>query len=476
MQMWINGKFEASQSSEVFEVRNPATGAIIDTAPLGGEEDVEVAIEAAAEASKEWAATAPQARAKLLFRACELVQERLEGLARLLTSEQGKPLSEAKNELLGFSKVLEYYCGLASTLKGDFIKIPGNGYSFTLKHPLGNCAALIPWNMPALIMSWKLGPALISGNCLLLKPASSTPLTNLSLAALLGEAGLPPGVLNVISGPGPLVGEAIAKHPAIKKLSFTGDTETGKRVAALSAPSMKRLTLELGGSDPMLVCADAELEAAIEGALRGRFYNCGQTCTAVKRLYLQEEIADEFLIKLQKRVESLKVGNGLSEGVELGPLNSEKQRTSVLTLLKEVWDNEEGKLLCGGKIPKGEEYACGNFLEPTLITDVAPDSRLLSEEVFGPVLPIVRFRKLEDAIEDVNRTKYGLGASIWTKNLDQARTASEGLEAGTVWVNQHLKVTPELPFGGTKASGIGKENGAEALLEYLESKSVMIKV
>lgn len=475
MKMWINGKFEDSHSLEFYEVLNPATGEVVDKAPLGGKEDVEAAVEAATLAAGPWAATPPQERARVFYEAVGLVREWMDDLAVLLTSEQGKPLTEAKNELRGFSRVLEYYCGLASTLKGDFVRVPGNGYSFTLKNPLGVCAAIIPWNMPALIMGWKIGPALISGNTLILKPASSTPLTNLSLAALLGEAGLPPGVLNVVTGPGPVVGEAIAEHPGIKRLSFTGDTGTGKRVASLSAPSMKRLTLELGGSDPMIVCEDADLDAAVEGVLKGRFYNCGQTCTAVKRLYLQDTIADEFTAKLQVRVEGLRVGNGLSEGVDLGPLNSEKQMTYVLDLLEEVREKKEGTVLTGGRIPEGEEYAGGNFFEPTLITDVAPDSRLVREEVFGPVLPIVRVLDLDEAIKEANRTKYGLGASVWTKDIDRIRTAYEGLEAGTVWVNQHLKVAPELPFGGTKESGIGRENGVDALSEYLESKTVMVK-
>ncbi|MDD3043427.1 MAG: aldehyde dehydrogenase family protein [Methanosarcinaceae archaeon] len=475
MKMWINGKFEDSCSSEFFEVLNPATGEIVDTVPRGGREDVEAAVDAAAGAAGAWAATSPRNRAEVLHRAGGLVREWLDELAVLLTSEQGKPLAEAKNELLGFSGILEYYCGLASTLKGDFIQVPGNGYSFTLKNPLGVCAAIIPWNMPALIMGWKVGPALISGNTLVLKPASSTPLINLSLAALFGDAGLPPGVLNVVPGPGPVVGEAIAKHPGIKRLSFTGDTGTGKRVASLSASSLKRLTLELGGSDPMIVCEDADLEAAVDGALRGRFYNCGQTCTAVKRLYLQEKIADEFTAKLQKRVEGLRIGNGLSEGVDLGPLNSGKQRACVLNLLEEVRAKEEGTVLTGGRVPEGVEYAAGNFFEPTLITDVVPDSRLLREEVFGPLLPILRVRDLEEAIGEANRTKYGLGASVWTKDIDRIRAACEGLEAGTVWVNQHLKVAPELPFGGMKESGFGRENGGDALSEYLESKTVMVK-
>ncbi len=475
MKMWIDGKNEDSCSSEYMEVRNPATGELVDSAPAGCREDVDAAVEAAGRACGSWASLSPQERARFLYRAAGLVRERGEELALLLTLEQGKPLPEARNEIRGFASVLEYYCGLASTVKGEFIPVPGNGYSFTLNEPLGVCAAIIPWNMPALIMGWKLGPALVSGNTVVLKPASSTPLTNLKLAFLLGEAGLPAGVLNLVTGPGSVVGEAIAGHPDIRKLSFTGESGTGKRVAALAAPTLKRLTLELGGSDPMIVCDDAELETAVDGVLRGRFYNCGQTCTAVKRLYLFEGIAEEFLGLLERRVRSLRVGNGMLGGIDMGPLNNEGQRNYVAELVRGVEEREEGKILTGGKVPAGGGYSDGYFFEPTLISEVSPDSRLLTEEVFGPVLPVVRVQNLDEAIEEANRTRYGLGASVWTKNIDRVRQAYEQLKAGTVWVNQHLKVAPELPFGGTKESGLGRENGPYALSDYLESKTVMIR-
>ena len=475
MKMWIDGKSEDSCSSEYMGVRNPATGELVNSVPAGCGEDVDAAVEAAGRAGASWASLSPQERARFLYRAAGLVRERANELALLLTSEQGKPLPEARNEIRGFASVLDYYCGLASTLKGEFIPVPGNGYSFTLNEPMGVCAAIIPWNMPALIMGWKIGPALVSGNTVVLKPASSTPLTNLKLASLLGEAGLPAGVLNLVTGPGSVVGEAIAGHPGIRKLSFTGESGTGKRVAALAAPTLKRLTLELGGSDPMIVCDDAELEAAVEGVLRGRFYNCGQTCTAVKRLYLFEGIAEKFLGMLEKKVRSLRVGNGMLDGTDMGPLNNESQWSYVSELVRGVEENGEGKILAGGKVPSGEGYGEGYFFEPTLVTEVSPDSRLLNEEVFGPVLPVVRVRNLDEAVEEANRTKYGLGASVWTKNIDRVRQAYEQLEVGTVWVNQHLKVAPELPFGGTKESGLGRENGPYALSDYLESKTVMIR-
>lgn len=329
--------------------------------------------------------------------------------------------------------------------------------------------------MPALIMAWKIGPALISGNTLVLKPASNTPLTNLTLASILSEAGLPAGVLNVVTGPGEVVGETLVKSPKVKKISFTGEVGTGKRIAELAAGRMKRVTLELGGSDPMLVCDDANLGNAVAGALRGRFYNCGQTCTAVKRLFVFESVAEEFIKKLETGIRNLRLGNGLHENIDMGPLNNRKQWEYIKQLVREVEEKDEGRIITGGRVPEGSAYSKGYFFEPTLITDVPVESRLLKEEVFGPILPVVQVKDLEGAIEAANNSCYGLGASIWTKNIDRARIGFEQLNAGIIWLNQHLKVAPEVPFGGTKESGVGRENGPDALSEYLDLKTVMLK-
>ncbi len=475
MKMQIDGKFVEAFNKEFFDIINPATGELIDRVPKGTEDDVAIAVEAASLAFNGWASTSPQQRAGILYRAAGIVRQRKDELAVLLTQEQGKPLAEARNEIEGFANVLEYYCGLASSFHGDFVLIPQNGYAFTVKKPLGVCAAIIPWNMPALIMAWKIGPALISGNTLFLKPASNTPLTNLALASILSEAGLPPGVLNIVTGPGEVVGENLVKSLKVKKISFTGEARTGKRVAELAASGMKRVTLELGGSDPMLVCDDANLEDAVTGALRGRFYNCGQTCTAVKRLFVFESVAEEFIKKLETGIWNLKVGNGMHENVDMGPLNNSRQWEYIKELVTDVEEKDEGRIVTGGKVPEGGAYSRGYFFEPTLVVDVPKDSRLLKEEVFGPVLPVVRVKNLDEAIEAANNTCYGLGASIWTKNIDRARIGCEQLNAGIIWLNQHLKVAPEAPFGGTRESGIGKENGPDALSEYLGLKTVMLK-
>lgn len=473
--MQINGKAVDACSGEFFDIINPATGEFIDRIPRGSEDDATVAVEAASSAFGEWACRSPQQRAVVLYRAAELVRQRKDALAFLLTQEQGKPFLEAKNEIEGFANVLEYYCGLAGSLRGDFVPIPHNGYGATVKSPMGVCAAIIPWNMPALIMAWKISPALISGNTLVLKPASNTPLTNLTLSSILSEAGLPAGVLNVVTGPGEIVGESLVESPKVKKISFTGEARTGKRVAELAVRGMKRVTLELGGSDPMLVCDDADLESAVTGALKGRFYNCGQTCTAVKRLYVFESIAEEFIKKLEAGVRKLRVGNGGHENIDMGPLNNLRQLEYVKGLVAEIEEKEEGRIITGGKVSANSACSKGYFFEPTLVVDVPRESRLLKEEVFGPVLPIVRVKDLDEAIGEANNSSYGLGASIWTKNIDRILLGCEQLNAGIIWVNQHLKVAPEVPFGGTKESGIGRENGPESLSEYLDLKTIMLK-
>jgi acyl-CoA reductase-like NAD-dependent aldehyde dehydrogenase len=476
MKMQINGKAVEAHGGKCFNIKNPATGELLDQVPLGSRDDAEKAIEAASAAAGDWAAFAPLERSRILYKAAIAIRQRKVELASLLTREQGKPLTEAKSEIEGFVNVLEYYCGLAASLKGDFVTVPQNGYAITTKKPLGVCAAIIPWNMPALIMAWKISPSLISGNTVVLKPASSAPLTDLSLAFILNEAGLPAGVLNVVTGPGNSVGEALAQSREVKKISFTGENRTGKRVAELAAGGMKRITLELGGSDPMVVCSDADLEKAAFGALRGRFYNCGQTCTAVKRVYVFESVAERFIKKLEAGIRNLKVGNGMEKNTSIGPLNNFPQWEYVKELVTETEEKEEGKILVGGKVPKGCAYEKGYFFEPSLVVDVSRDSRLLKEEVFGPVLPVVEVKNLDEAIEEANNTRYGLGASIWTKDINLIQKGCEGLNAGVVWVNQHLKVVPEVPFGGVKESGIGRENGPNALLEYLDTKTIMLKI
>lgn len=475
MQMLIDGNRSDACSGRTFEVRNPATGAVVDIVPLGGVDEIERAVEAGLAAYETWSDLPAIDRGKILFAAAQEVRRQNRHLGALLTAEQGKPLREAIDEINGFAHILEYYHGISASLHGEYVHLQGYGHALVSRVPLGVCGAIIPWNMPALIMGWKIGPALVAGNTMVVKPASTAPLTCLTLAGILGEAGLPPGVLNVVTGPGETVGRAIARHPAIRKVSFTGEVETGRRVMEDAAPAMKRVTLELGGSDPMIVCSDADIPAAVEGAVRGRFYNCGQTCTAVKRLFVDEKIAEEFTERLTERIRSMNIGNGMETGVTMGPMNNRQVQQRIADRVDSARERGEGTIRTGGKVPRGEAYDAGNFYEPTLITDLPQDSALLSEEVFGPVLPVVAVTDLDEALTLANKSRFGLGASIWTKNIEHIDQASSGLRAGIIWVNQHLRIPPEVPFGGTKESGLGRENGYGALEEYLEKKTVLIR-
>ncbi len=473
--MLIRGEWTDGCNEETFEVRNPATAALVDRAPLGSAEDVGNAVDAADEALNGWSVLPPRDRGRILFLAARTVRNRSAELAALLTAEQGKPFQEAVDEIRGFAQVLEYYHALPASLHGGYLTLPPYGHALVAHRPLGVCGAIIPWNMPAILMAWKVGPALAAGNTLVLKPACAAPLTCLALAGILQDSGLPAGVLNVVTGSGETVGRAITRHPAIRKVSFTGEVETGRQVAMDAAPTMKRVTLELGGSDPMIVCDDADIADAVEGAVRGRFYNCGQTCTAVKRLYVFESVAEEFIRRLTARIASLQVGNGMEEGVDMGPLINGAARERLIRLVDAVRKRGEGRIVTGGGVPGGGGYERGSFYLPTLVTDLPSDSVLFSEEVFGPVLPVATVSDLDDAIEQANSTRYGLGASIWTKNIETAMRAADEIRAGIVWVNQHLRIPPEVPLGGVKESGIGRENGYRALERYLEERAILIK-
>ena len=474
MQMIIGGKETGSGSGGEFSVRNPATGEVIGTAPAGTGDDVGAAVDAARDAGAGWAKKTVRERGIILFRAAAAVREKHQDLARLLTMEQGKPLREATDEVRGFANILEFYAGISASQSGEAVRLGAAGDCMVVREPLGVCGAIIPWNMPVLIMGWKTGPALLAGNTLVLKPASTTPLTSLKIAGILGEAGLPPGVLNMVTGSGEVVGEAIAGSPGIRKLSFTGEAKTGERVRALAAGHAKELVLELGGSDPMIVMDDADIAKAAEGAVRGRFYNAGQTCTAVKRLFVHEKIAEPFNRALKARIEALAVGNGLGSKIDMGPLNNPAQRDRIAELVEGVRHNDEGMVVTGGCPLKGRAFEDGYFYRPTLVTGAAPGSRLLREEVFGPVLPVTTIHDLDEGIREANATRFGLGASVWTKDIGNVRRVFAEVEAGIIWVNRHLTVPPEVPFGGVKESGSGRENGQQAFESYSRTKTLFL--
>ncbi|OPY38664.1 MAG: Lactaldehyde dehydrogenase [Methanoregula sp. PtaU1.Bin051] len=469
--MRINGSPVPALDGRTIPVLNPATGDQVATIPGGSADDVHRAVAAAGESFPKWKKTTMRERGKILFSAAQSVRQHAGELARLLTIEQGKPLREATDEIRGFCNVLEYYAAASAQPLDQFIDLGSSGSAVVRQEPLGTCAAIIPWNMPAIIMGWKTAPALLAGNTLVLKPSATAPLTVLRLAGFLEEAGIPPGVLNVVTGTGGEAGDALVKEKEIQALSFTGSSETGRGVCALASDRGIPVTLELGGSDPMVVMPDADIDAAVKGAVNGRFYNAGQVCTAVKRLFVHEAIADEFVQKLTDAVAALRFGNGLDPDVRMGPLNNRAGYDHIRSIVESVTDRTEGKIQKSGK-PAKDLNRKGLFHPPTLVTDVSPSSRILAEEVFGPVLPVVTVPDLETAIASANSSPYGLGASVWTHDTRVINEFYSRVHAGIVWVNRHVSVPPEIPFGGTKASGTGRENGKYALLHYTRSKTL----
>ncbi|HZW85557.1 MAG TPA: aldehyde dehydrogenase family protein, partial [Nitrososphaerales archaeon] len=469
--LFIDGEWVDSESGESFDVRNPATGEVVGSVPKGGRGDVSRAVDSAREAFLKWSERPPIERSRILLKIADVVRANNEELATSLTMEQGKPIGESKSEVNSFANTCEYYAGLIGRERGAQTPLStGEGFFIVTKRPLGVVGAILPWNFPISLMGWKVGPGIAAGNTFVVKPASTTPITDLKIASLLVKAGLPPGVVNVVTGPGGVVGEELINSPKVAKIAFTGETATGKKIMEGSSKTIKRLTLELGGSDPMIVCEDADLGLAVEGAAWGRFRNCGQSCTSVKRLFLVDSIADSFIEKFVEKAKTIQIGNGLQGTTHMGPIHTEEQRQKVEELVADAENEGASTLLKGGR-PKDKSLANGNFYMPTLLTDVDYDMKISREECFGPALPIYRVHDLEEAIQRANDTIYGLGSSVWTKDVEKAYHAAEKIEAGTTWVNSPPISRAEVPFGGFKQSGFGRELGIEGLDHYYETKS-----
>src|SRR5437762_11662323 len=428
--MFIAGESVGSNSGQTYNVINPATGEVVDSAPKGTESDAGAAIDAAHAAFQSWSETPAEARAQLMLKGIEAVKKDLQELSVLLTKEQRKPVVDSQREIAHFLHGMNFYAGLASKIRGSYVPLPDNKmYGMVLKQPVGVTGAIVPWNFPITLMGTKVGPALAAGCTVVVKPASTTPLTTIRIVEILNQAGLPKGVLTVVTGPGGGVGEELLRNPKVARVAFTGESKTGKHVMEVAGSQMKRVTLELGGSDPMIVCEDADIDKALTGASVGRFYNCGQACLAVKRLYIVESVYNQFVEKLVGKVQRLKVGNGMDKDTQLGPMHTKKQREEIESQIADTV-KQGAKVVMGGKRPEGSEFEKGFYYLPTLLTDAPHNSRVVTEETFGPVLPIFKVKDLDDGIEKANSSMWGLGSSVWTKDLGRARRRSEERRVG----------------------------------------------
>jgi succinate-semialdehyde dehydrogenase/glutarate-semialdehyde dehydrogenase len=467
----IGGEWRDATGGGTFEVHDPSNGNLLCEIADATAEDAAAAIDAAAGAQLEWAATPPNTRSEILQSAFELMGERSDELALLMTLEMGKAVAESKGEITYAAEFFRWNAGEALRTVGDF-KVAGNGASrvLVMRQPVGPCYFITPWNFPTAMGTRKIGPAIAAGCTMVIKPAQNTPLSMLALAKLLEECGLPPGVLNVITSTASrAVSEPIISDPRLRKLSFTGSTEVGRTLIEQSAENVLKVSMELGGNAPFLVFGDADLDAAVEGAMIAKMRNVGEACTSANRFHVHESVAEEFAEKLASRMGALKVGRGTEEDTEVGPLIDDDQRGKVAELVDDAV-GKGARTLCGGKPIEG----AGSFYEPTVLTDIPGDARLLKEEIFGPVAPIATFSTDEEAIAAANDTEYGLVSYVFTNDIKRAFRVCEALETGMIGLNQGLVSNAGAPFGGVKASGNGREGGTEGLLEYLETKYIAI--
>jgi succinate-semialdehyde dehydrogenase/glutarate-semialdehyde dehydrogenase len=459
---------------EEIDVVNPATEDVVGTVPAGQVADVELAVATAKQAFPEWAATDTEARAHILAKAADLIEEQAKELAAVLTSEQGKPIAEARGEVTHLAHGVRYYAEAATKVRGAYQELPsafGPAYGQIIRRPMGVCAAITPYNFPLTLLGTKVAPALASGNTVVAKPAATTPLATLEVARLFAEAGVPDGVLNVVTGRGADIGDALVGHPDVRRVAFTGSTAVGRHVVGVAGPQLKRVTLELGGSDPVIVCEDADVEAAVKAVIIGRYWNAGQACLGCKRVFVHESVFDDFVAQLVERVKRYEPGDGTVKAekprLRMGPIHTKAGRDELVEQIEDAG----GELLTGGGNGGHDK---GWFLEPAVIAEPRAGSRVLREEVFGPVLPVMRYSDFDDALARANDTPYGLGSSIWTHDVRKIHRAAQDIDSGMTWVNQIHYGYDELPFGGIKDSGFGKEHGLEALDSYVELKSVVV--
>ncbi len=475
-QLFIGGSWQDARSGERFEVENPAEQRVISDVAQAGSADVDDAV-AAARAAFEgpWRQYSPARRGGLLLRLADLMEAEAEGLAQLITLENGKPLGMARGEVASAVSIMRYFAGWPTKIEGSTLPVsPASGHpmlSYTLREPVGVCALIVPWNFPLNMCVWKLGPVLATGCTAVLKPAEQTPLIAIRLVQLIEAAGVPPGVVNLITGQGQRVGAPLAEHPDVDKIAFTGSTQVGKLIAQAATGNMKKVSLELGGKSPNIILADADVKRAAKGAADGIFYNQGQVCTAASRLYVHQSLLDDVLDELRRHATAHVVGPGLDPASTLGPLVSQRQLDTVSGYLQRgLADGAE--LICGGQRPAHLER--GHFIEPSVFLDRQERSCVAREEIFGPVLTVMSWSEPEELVARANDSPYGLAAGLWTNDLRAAHQLAAQLKAGSVWINCWNVVDPASPFGGYKQSGWGREMSKHVIDAYTETKSVFV--
>jgi acyl-CoA reductase-like NAD-dependent aldehyde dehydrogenase len=474
-QLFIDGRFVPSLSGETLATLNPHDNSVIADVAMANHADVDRAVAAAKAAFPKWSNMAGAERGRLLLKLADAIEANADRLARLESMDTGHPIRDTRNlDVPRTAATFRYFGGMSDKFEGSVIPVEQGFLNYLTREPVGIVGQVVPWNFPLMFTSWKMAPALAAGNCVIMKPAELTPLSSLAIAELMAEVGFPPGVVNILPGLGHVTGQYIAEHPEIGKVAFTGSTAVGRKIVQASSGNLKKVQLELGGKGANVVFGDANIDAVVQGSAFGIFHNQGQACIAASRMIVHESVADEVLEKFVALARSIRIGDPLDPSTEMGPLTSRQHRDRVLSYV-DIAREQGGRVLSGGKSPDNAALANGCYVEPTIV-EAKPTDRVSQEEVFGPFMSVTTFRTDEEALAIANGTEYGLGAGLWTRDLQRAHLIAREIHSGMVWVNCYKRVSPGSPFGGVGASGYGREMGFEAMREYTQAKSVWINV